>query len=160
MTSTLNHAKRELALLGYTPPAELEDGDINKSAQESILELLEVFVKQGHSGFSAQYVLGMFFKLANHSPLKPLTGEDSEWDKVDFQTYQNNRCDRVFKLTDGRVFDVEGFIFEEPDGARFTNSDSRVYITFPYMPTTEIVKVVKTEIPEELPLDEIETTGE
>ena len=142
MSSAIKHAKRELALLGYLPPEVLEENDPNKWVQENILELLEVFSKQGHSGTSASYVIGMFFKLASHEPITPLTGEDSEWEKIDFQTLQNVRCSRVFKnINTGRVFDVEGKIFEEPDGARYSNRESSVDITFPYMPHTEVIKV-------------------
>jgi hypothetical protein len=142
MASTVKHAKRELALLGYTPlDQEQEDGP-NKWAQENILQLLEVFDKQEKTLESARYVIGMFFKLASFEPLRPLTGEDSEWEKVDYQTFENIRYPRVFKnINTGIAFDIEGKIFEYPDGARFTSKDSIVEITFPYTPRTEIVKV-------------------
>jgi len=144
MSQTLKHAKRELALLGYLPAEQLEDDDPNKLVQQNILELLEVFSKQGHSGMSAPYVIGMFFKLASHEPLTPLTGEDQEWEKVDFQTFQNLRCSRVFKnINTGEVYDVQGRVFEEPDGARFTSNKSIVPVTFPYIPTVDVVKVTE-----------------
>jgi len=144
MSNTLNHAKRELALLGYKPIEELKGDDPDRWIQENILELLEVFSKQEHSGMSASYVIGMFHKLASHEPIKPLTGEDSEWEKVDFQTWQNVRCSRVFKQSTKSGFeyyDVHGKIFEEPDGARWSGKDSKTHITFPYLPKTEVVKV-------------------
>jgi len=151
MSNILKHAKRELALLGYAPVELLEEGDINKVAQQNILELLEVFSKQGHSGMSAPYVIGMFFKLASFESLTPLTGEDSEWEKVDFQTFQNVRCSRVFKnINTGAIYDVQGRIFEEPDGSRFANNDSIVDITFPYTPNTVVVKVPAPEPPQEV----------
>lgn len=141
MSNLVNHAKRELALLGYKLPEEYEEGDPDKWICDNILELIEVFSQQGHSGTSASYTIGMFFKLASFEPIKPLTGEDSEWEKIDFQTWQNKRCSRVFKTADGKIFDVSGKIFEEPDGGRYSCSDSIVDITFPYIPTTEVVKV-------------------
>ena len=137
----VDHAKTELALIGYKPIEELEENDPNRWVQECILELCKTFANQGHSGSSAPYVLGMFYKLGNHEPISPLTGEESEWEKVDFQTWQNKRCSRVLKTADGKIFDVEGKIFEEPDGARFVSNDSCVDITFPYIPKTEIVKI-------------------
>ena len=151
MSNTLNHAKRELALLGYKPIEDLPENDPNKWIQESILELIEVFGKQGHSGSSAPYVIGMFFKLASFEPISPLTGEDSEWEKIDFQTFQNVRCSRVFKnINTGAVYDVQGKVFEEPDGSRFANNDSIVDITFPYTPNTVVVKVPAPEPPQEV----------
>jgi hypothetical protein len=145
MSLTLKHAKRELALLGYKMPDEYEDeNDPNKWACANILELLDVFAKQGHSGMSAPYVIGMFFKLANHEPITPLTGDDSEWEKVDYQTLQNVRCSRVFKnINTNEIYDIQGKVFEEPDGARYTSKESRVAVTFPYMPHTEVIKVPK-----------------
>lgn len=81
-TSTYAHACRELKALGYIPlDQEQEDGP-NKWIQESVLELLDVFSRKGHSGMSAPYCVGMFEKLALHKPLSPLTGEESEWDDV------------------------------------------------------------------------------
>jgi hypothetical protein len=146
MSLTLKHAKRELALLGYKPIEELAEDDPNRWVQENILELLELFAKQGHSGSSAPYVIGMFFKLASHEPITPLTGDDSEWEKIDFQTMQNVRCSRVFKnINTGRVFDIQGKIFEEPDGARYANGESSTDVTFPYIPHTEVVKVPAPE---------------
>jgi hypothetical protein len=88
----------------------------------------------------------MFFKLANHECLTPLTGEDSEWEKIDFQTMQNIRCSRVFKnINTNEVYDIQGRVFEEPDGARYTSKESKTLVTFPYIPTTEVVKLPKYE---------------
>ena len=151
MSGTLKHARRELALLGYLSVEDLPEDDPNRWVQQNILDLLEVFSKQGHSGSSAPYVIGMFFKLASHEPITPLTGEDSEWEKIDFQTFQNVRCSRVFKnINTGAVYDVQGKIFEEPDGSRFANNNSIVDITFPYTPNTVVVKVPAPEPPQEV----------
>lgn len=146
MSSTVKHAKRELALLGYIPlDQEQEDGP-NKAAQENILQLLEVFDKQEKTLDSARYVIGMFFKLASLEPLRPLTGDDSEWEKIDYQTFENIRSPRVFKnINTGIAFDIEGKVFEDPDGARFTSKDSLVEITFPYVPHTTVVKIPREQ---------------
>ena len=146
MGSIINHAKRELALIGYTPLDQEQEEGPNKWAQENILQLLECFEKQEHSGSSAKYIIGMFFKLASIEPLSPLTGEDSEWEKVDFQTFQNIRCSRVFKnINTGAVYDIHGRIFEEPDGARYSSNESVVPVVFPYFPKTEVINVSTNE---------------
>jgi len=145
MSNILTHAKRELALLGYIPlDQEQEDGP-NKWMQENLFELLEVFAKQGHSGFSAPYTLKLFHKLAMFEPILPLTGEDDEWEKIDFQTWQNKRASNVFKDSNGRCYDINGIVFEDPDGCRYTGKGSSVDITFPYIPKTEVVKIPKQE---------------
>jgi hypothetical protein len=70
-------------------------------------------------------------------PLTPLTGEDNEWNQIKDNLYQNRRSPRVFK-EDGQAYDIDGIVFRDPDGCYVTNKDSRVNITFPYTPVTEI----------------------
>jgi hypothetical protein len=135
--SLKEHAEREFAALGWD---STEEGP-NKWMRENILELLETFSKQGHSGSSAPYAIGLFEKLARFEPLGPITGADSEWVEVGEGIWQNARCSHVFKGADGRAYDIDGRIFREPDGSCFTSGDSRVYIEFPYTPKREYVDV-------------------
>lgn len=140
----LSHAKREFRAAGYLPVEQCED-DPNKWIQESVLELLAVFSKQGHSGFSAAHCIDMFKKLASYEPLVPLSGDDDEWTDVGemsgFPIWQNNRCHHVFKEGDGKAYDIDGIIFREPNGCCYTSKESRVYIDFPYTPTRKYVDV-------------------
>lgn len=146
MSNLKTHAEIELQAIGYKLD-ETEEGP-NKWIVENILELLEVFSKQGHSGSSAPYCIDLFTKLARFEPLCPLTGEDSEWvNVVEYSgsgadpVWQNKRCSHVFKGPDGRAYDIDGRVFVEPNGNAYTNFDSRVYVTFPYTPKTEYVQV-------------------
>lgn len=141
-------AEQELKAVGYTPlDQEQEDGP-NKWIQENVLELLEVFSRQGHSGTSAPYCISMFEKLANFEPLLPLQGTDDEWADVEAGMFQNKRCSSVFKdKKTGRTYDINGKVFVEPNGASFTSSDSAVDVEFPYTPKTEYVKVDEERIP-------------
>lgn len=136
MSNLIDHAKIELQAIGYDPNDQ-EDGP-NKWIQENILELLEVFSKQGHSGSSAPYCINLFTKLARFEPLCPLTGEDSEWTEVSAKLFQNKRCGHVFK-ENGQAYDSQGKIFRDPDGSCWSNGESRVPVTFPYTPHTEYV---------------------
>jgi len=138
VSNVVLHAKRELLAAGYAPD-DKEEGP-NKWIQENILELLDVFSKQGHSGFSASYCIHAFATLAKFEPLTPLTDADDEWNEVADGVKQNNRCNHVFKQPDrfnGQAYDIEGIIFKSPDGSCFTSSDSFVPITFPYYPKKE-----------------------
>jgi hypothetical protein len=140
-------AIRELELLGYTTNINSRQyNEMNAHMAENVLELLEVFSNQGHSGSSAPYCISLFTALANHKPLTPLTGDDNEWNDVSTlgtePCYQNNRCSNVFKNSDGRAYDINGKIFKNQDGVCFTNRDSKVYIEFPYTPHTEYVDVI------------------
>lgn len=131
------HAMRELKACGYTPlDQEQEDGP-NKWIQENLLELLEVFGKQGHSGFSANYCIAAFQKLAAFEPLCPLNGDDDEWVEIGDGKFQNKRCSHVFKDDDEQAYDINGIVWQEEDGGGYTNFYSRVNVEFPYTPKTE-----------------------
>lgn len=98
-----------------------------------VLEILQVFCNQGHSNFSAPYVMSIVQRLSQFKPLTPLTGEDDEWNEVGSGVYQNKRCSTVFKEADGKAYNSEGKIFTDDGGVTwFTNINSRIYIEFPY----------------------------
>jgi hypothetical protein len=138
-----DHAERELDLIGMH-----DDGDLNGMMRKHILHMIEEFSKEGHSGFSASYAIQCLEKLLRYEPLSPLTGEDWEWFDVAEQTgstlWQNARCSYVFKDENG-AYDINGKVFwewytdpetGEKHKSHFTSADSRVPVTFPYIPTT------------------------
>jgi hypothetical protein len=127
MNALLAHAKNELDIIG-------EHGPMRKH----LLTMVETFSDEGHSGFSASYAVSALEKLLRFEPLKPLTGDDGEWMEVGEGMEQNIRCSRVFR-ENGKVYDIEGFVFRDPDGSCYTNGESRRDVVFPYTPKTEIV---------------------
>lgn len=139
------HAECELAAIGYTPVDQPQEDGPDKWIQESVLELLEVFARQGHSGFSGPYCIGLFCKLARFEPLSPLTGADEEWTEVSDGLWQNKRCSHVFKDKEGRAYDIEGVVFGESNGSSFLSNESRVFVTFPYTPTKKYVDLPTPE---------------
>jgi hypothetical protein len=144
------HAIREFKAAGYLPIGECEDGP-NKWMQENVLELIRVFSKQGHSGFSAPYCIDTFKKLAMHEPLVPLSGNDDEWNEIGDGVFQNKRCSHVFKQADrfnGQAYDINGRIFREPNGCCYTSAGSCIPVTFPYSPMSEYVDAKPSEATE------------
>ena len=144
MSNLLKHAERELKFIGYDGKDEY-----NNMAKAAIMELLTTFANQGHSGFSANYIVNLFNKLAKYETLSPLKGNDDEWGNVsdmsgDRKTlFQNNRDGRVFKNDDGAFF-TEAIIWTESGESSYTNKDSNRYIkSFPFTPKTFYVKVDK-----------------
>ena len=130
-------AKRELDLAGY---GEDQEEGPNTWLRESVLELLEVFSGQEHSGSSAPFAASIFYNLARWKPLTPLTGEDDEWIEVGDGVFQNRRASNVFK-NNGRAEWIDGIVFwewheDEKTGERtkiyFTSRESAVPITFPF----------------------------
>lgn len=132
MTTLIDYAKQELALL-YGG-----DDKYQQATNAHILKIVKAFSDEGHSDASAAYAVSVLEKLLRFKPLTPLTGADEEWVEVYAGLWQNKRCSHVFKDETG-AYDIKGFIFRDPDGSCWQNSDSRRYITFPYTPKTEYI---------------------
>ena len=135
MSNLVDHATDELKRAGLFDA----DSDYGGMLGTAVLDLIRLFSEQDHSGASAGMVSALFDKLSRFRPLGPLTGDDDEWNEVGDGVWQNRRCSHVFKNKDG-AYDIQGRIFEDPDGSRWQNGESHVPVTFPYTPTQEIVK--------------------
>ncbi len=135
MTTYLEHLDSEWAAMGWSTEG---DDDPQVWLYNHLKALLEIFSSEGHSGSSAPYAVNLFEKLALFKPLGPLTGDDSEWIEIAENLFQNRRCSHVFK-ENGEAYDIQGKVFEDSDGLRYTSRESRVPVVFPYIPTTEIV---------------------
>jgi len=147
--SLVEYAKRELEASGAG------DSLYGELIPNAVLELIEVFANQGHSGMSAPIVIQLFKQVASYEPLCPLTGKDDEWTEIRDGEYQNKRCSHVFKNKDG-AYDIDGKVFKEPNGACYTSGDSRVPVTFPYTPKSKYVDVPTRG---DKGFDKITTTG-
>jgi len=156
MSRLIDHAKREFLKLGYKPIEDCDD-DPNKWMQENILELLEVFSTQGHSGSSAPYVIDMFMKLAAFEPIGPILCTDDEWSDISDNSYQNTRCSAVFKDgLDGKPYYLDAIVWKNQNNDTFTGNcvlnsknekiSSRQNIKLPFNPKTFYIDVVEYEI--------------
>ncbi len=141
---TKEYGRKELERIGY-----FKEGDdpYNVWAANAILELLEVFDNQGHSGFTAPYVARMFHRLAMFKPASPLTGEDDEWNEMKDGSFQNKRYSSIFKDSkDGAAYNIDGKVFSDDGGKTwYTSADSRVYIDFPYVVPDRPEKVYRNK---------------
>lgn len=137
MSNLVDYAKEELKRIGMIDSGE----PYNDFGTKAILDLIELFASQDHSGFTAPYVAHMFHRLAMFKPVSPLTGEDDEWNDIGDGTLQNKRYSAVFKDKDGTAYNIEGKIFTDDGEVWFTNKDSRVNITFPYVVPVEPERV-------------------
>lgn len=136
MSNLVAYAESEMRRAGLFD----EDSDYGGMLGPAVLKMIETFSGEAHSGMSAGLAISIFEKVARFEPLTPLTGDDDEWMEIGEGKFQNKRCSHVFK-EDGRVYDIDGKVFREPNGSCFTSSDSHVDVTFPYTPTTEYVDV-------------------
>ena len=136
MSNLTDFAKDELTRAGLFDKDSVYGGMLG----EAVMKMIEQFGDEGHSGMSASLAISAFSRLARYEPLTPLTGDDDEWNEIADGEYQNRRCSRVFKNAEG-AYDIDGRVFREPSGSCFTSKDSRVPVTFPYVPSTEYVDV-------------------
>lgn len=137
-------AKYELDLLLKNCEDD-ESLQIQKTINNNILDIVEMFAKQGHSGFTAEYCIPIIEKLLKQSFITPLTGSDDEWSEVSPGLFQNIRESSIFKDAenfDGRPYYINGKAFSNDNGKTyFTNGDSAVVIEFPLneLPKTEYI---------------------
>ncbi|PHE64455.1 hypothetical protein COF68_06350 [Bacillus toyonensis] len=130
MSKAKTWAEQELEL--NTNEGDLLQHSINRKA----LELLDLFNKQEHSGFTAEQTLRVFTRLAKQEPLSPLTGEEDEWQEpFEDGTQRNKRCGRVFRDNgdNATAHIIRAKLFSNDDGKTwYTNRSSSVPVTFPY----------------------------
>ncbi len=139
------YAKSELERLGK------DDEGMQELINKDILEIVERFASQGHSGFLASYALSVLERLLRFKPLTALTGEEEEWNDLEWGAWQNKRCSSVFKHEDGTVRDVDGIVVSDNGGITwFTGKDFQKLITFPYTPPVKPERVY-IEYTEEVP---------
>lgn len=98
--SLKEHAEREVKLAGLLD----EDSDYNGMLGKAVVELADVFGKQGHSGFSAMLTLQIFNEVAQFKNLTPLTSDPKEWNEVGQGIWQNKRCSEAFSEDGGKTW--------------------------------------------------------
>lgn len=106
--SLVEHAKYELELAGLFD----KDSDYDGMLGEAVLELVEVFAKQGHSGFSASQTLQIFNEVANYKPLTAIGVSPDEWvdqsEASGVPMWQNKRRGTTFSRDAGKTwYDID-----------------------------------------------------
>ena len=164
----IDHAKTELEISGlFDKDGDFYDGMTGKA----VMELIEVFSKQGHSGASAPIIASLFHKLVNYEPLGPITGKDEEWVEVSDhisngkEWYQNKRCGALFKDgKDGKPYYIDAVVKRDQRGVTWSGRawlneedwlngdrskmvDKVGYIkSFPFIPKTFYIDVKDVEV--------------
>ena len=108
MSELVKHAKRELELAGLFD----KDSDYNGMLGNAALEIIEVFARQGHSGYSASVTTSIVEKLMRYEPLTALTYNPDEWNDVSEMSnkpmWQNKRKSSVFSEDGGKThYDID-----------------------------------------------------
>jgi hypothetical protein len=140
MSNLVKWAKAELEHLGG------KGDEMQNEMNKDILQIVEIFAEQGHSGFSASYALNIIKRLLDWKPITALTGEDDEWcEPYKEGSQQNKRCSAVFRnnFDNSTAYYIDGKIFSDNGGKTwFTNRNSFVPITFPYKVPEQPEKII------------------
>ena len=142
----LSHAEKELNLVENKYQSEMKD--TVKRVNDHILSIIRIWCDEPLDEPLTSYVCNAIHNICLCKPLTSLTGDDSEWNDVSYNVFQNNRCANVFKqVEDGRSYYLDGFVYQEPGehGWYTVGVYSRKYITFPCSPselTTEYRKLI------------------
>ena len=168
-------AKHELELLEKA--CKSKDGlEMQKEVTNCIMELMDVFCKQGHSGFSASYVVNLFKDLVDGKPLSPLTGDEDEWSEpLDWGhngrvVQQNRRYSALFRENrdNSTAHYIDDVVFSDNGGITWFTSPHKAQkyrkpIKFPWMPPKEpryvYIKYAEDVPPGESLDDFIDITG-
>jgi hypothetical protein len=144
MSNLVNHAKYELEKAGlFNSEGDFYGGMTGKA----VLELVECFAKQGHSGMSASVVANLFKDVSSYKPLSPITCEDDEWsNEIDGRVFQNKRCPAIFKEgKNGRPYYLDAIVWTEKNGNAFTGKVNDIsscqFIKLPFIPKTFYVLI-------------------
>lgn len=128
----IEHAERELRIAGYDIHNDKGVVETDKDYADAIgigaYNLIKEFVKQGHSGFSAQATLRIFNRLVNHKPLTDtLSDNPEEWedmsDMCEEKIYQSKRNPSCFTYDMKNYFDIddpENNIMEKDESGELT----------------------------------------
>ncbi|GMO30544.1 MAG: hypothetical protein Pg6A_19610 [Termitinemataceae bacterium] len=135
----IEHCKRELQLLEKSCVGA-EAKRMQKLVTKNIMDVVKVFAKQEHSGFSAGYTINLLNRLLRWKPIGELRGDNSEWTEYIEGNFKNKRRSSVFKDKDGTTFDIDGIVFYQ-NGSSFTSGRSRTKVTFPYDVPEQSIKV-------------------
>lgn len=134
--SLLEFSETELKKLEASCGDDAEALKMQQQVTKDVMQIVQIFTEQTHSGFSGAYILDLIERLLRYKPLMPLTGEDDEWEdcsQFGIDDLQNKRCPSVFKRPDGTAYWVEGKIFSDDGGKSwYTCGDSCIDITFPF----------------------------
>ncbi len=97
MSNLVEHARRELALIGEEQ--EFVDGYLN---------VIQAFANMGHSGGSASVAIPVINQLLQFNNLSPLTNDPDEWMQVaganDHGVWQSCRNPEAFSNDGGKTY--------------------------------------------------------
>jgi len=145
------HAEREFKRAGYEPLDSEQENGPNKWIQENVMELLQVFASQGHSGSSAPFCVNMFQKLASYKLLGPVnSAEEFDFRDEEGRSRQSKTISAVFQDERGEYY-IDAVVLNTKTGGWHGNAEHlgiprHIYIKYPFTPKTFYIDVVEKEV--------------
>lgn len=99
-SALMQHAESELRAAGLLD----HDSDYYGAIGRAVLDLVEVFSSQGHSGASADMTIEILQALLRFRPLTPLTDNPDEWMEVTDGLWQSYRRSDAFSEDGGKTY--------------------------------------------------------
>lgn len=105
-SNLVEHAKKELQLAGLFD----KDSDYGGMIGESVMELIKVLSKHGHSGLSHSITMQVFNKVADFKVLTSITNNPDEWMEITNggknspPLWQSNRQCSCFSNDGGKTY--------------------------------------------------------
>lgn len=104
MSNLTTHARDELHRAGLFD----DDADYGGAIAHMVMNLIDEFDSQQHSGMSAALTLHIFTQLAQFKTLTPITSDPGEWTEVAQGMWQNRRRSTSFSRDGGQTwYDIE-----------------------------------------------------
>lgn len=104
--SLVEYAREEVRRAGLLDV----DSDYDGMLGTAVMELVEKFAEQGHSGYSAAATLSIFARVAAFKPLTPIGSDPDEWMEVSSSepVWQNRRRSSTFSRDGGKTwYDID-----------------------------------------------------
>lgn len=117
-SAIVTHARSELKRAGLFD----SDSDYDGRLGVAVMELVHVFARQRHSGYSAGAVLSLFNTVGKQEALSSLTNDPKEW--IDqsavsgYPIWQNNRDSRAMSEDGGRTY----WLVDDPNKTILTST--------------------------------------
>lgn len=93
MSNLVDHARRELELIGEEP-----------ATIDGYLKVVQAFADMGHSGGSASVAIPVLHELFQYKNLRPLTDSPGEWVDHGNSLWQNTRNGEAFSSDGGKTY--------------------------------------------------------
>lgn len=114
MSKLVEHAKRELTLAKLYREDSVDShitDEYDNAIAAAVIELVQVFADQRHSGMSAAMTRGLLIRLLSYDTLSPLTNNPDEWNFIPEEMsgepdglWQNIRNSSAFSKDAGRTY--------------------------------------------------------